>query len=66
MKKKKIILRLVLFLILIILFIKIFFLKGLSNIQKSDDFLFLKLFSNGVYWKKETQNNEIYLITNRK
>lgn len=61
-KKKKIILKLILILILIILFIKIFFLKGFSNIQKIDDFLFLKLFSNGVSLSKDTQNSEDYLV----
>ena len=61
-KKKKIILKLILILILIILFLKIFFLKGLSNIQKIDDFLFLKLFSNGVSLSKGIQNNEDYSI----
>lgn len=48
-KKKKIILKMLLILILIILILKIFFLKKLSNIQKIDDFLFLKLFSKGTY-----------------
>lgn len=47
-----------LILILIILFVKIFFLKGLSNVQKIDDFLFIKLFSNGI------QNNDDFLIKN--
>lgn len=56
--KKKIILKLILILILIILFLKIFFLKGLSNVQKIDDFLFLKLFSNGESLPKITQNSE--------
>ena len=61
-KNKKIILKLILIFILIILFIKIFFLKGLSNVQKIDDFLFLKLFSNGDSLSKGTQNSENYLI----
>lgn len=57
-KKKKIILKLILIFILIILFIKIFFLKGLSNVQKIDDFLFLKFFLNGdSLSKKGTQNS---------
>lgn len=61
-KKKKIILKLILILILIILFLEIFFLKGLSNVQKIDDFLFLKLFSNGLSLSKGIQNNEGYSI----
>lgn len=61
-KKKKIILKLILILILIILFLEIFFLKGLSNVQKIDDFLFLKLFSNGGSLSKVTQNSEDYSI----
>lgn len=61
-KKRKIILKLILILILIILFLKIFFLKGLSNVQKIDDFLFLKLFSNGVLLSKSIKNNEDYSI----
>lgn len=61
-KKKKIILKLILILILIILFLKIFFLKGLSNIQKNDDFLFLKLFSNGESLSKDIQNSEDDLL----
>lgn len=56
--KKKRIFKLMLILILIILFVKIFFLKGLSNVQKIDDFLFIKLFSNGI------QNNDDFLIKN--
>ena len=61
-KKKKIILKLILILILIILFLKIFFLKGLSNIQKNGDFLFLKLFSNGESLSKDIQNSEDDLL----
>lgn len=61
-KKKKTILKLILILILIILFLKIFFLKGLSNVQKIDDFLFLKLFSNGVSLSKDTQSSEYYSL----
>lgn len=61
-KKTKIILKLILILILIILIIKIFFLKGISNIQKIDDFLFLKLFSNGISISKNSQKGEDYLI----
>ena len=56
--KKKRIFKLMLILILIILFVKIFFPKGLSNVQKIDDFLFIKLFSNGI------QNNDDFLIKN--
>lgn len=56
--KRKIIFKLILILILIILFIKIFFLKGLINVEKIDDFLFLKLFSNGVYQKNSTQDDK--------
>lgn len=56
--KKKRIFKLMLILILIILFVKIFFLKGLSNVQKIDDFLFIKLFSNGI------QNNDDFSIKN--
>lgn len=56
--KRKIIFKLILILILIILFIKIFFLKGLINVKKIDDFLFLKLFSNGVYQKNSTQDDK--------
>lgn len=65
-KKKKIILKLILILILIILFIKIFFLKGLSNVQKIDDFLFLKLFSNGDALSKGTQNSGYQKVYNFK
>ena len=64
--KKKKTLKLILILILIILFIDIFFLKGLSNVKKIDDFLFLKLFSNGEYSLESTQNSENYLIWSRK
>lgn len=56
--KRKIIFKLILILILIILFIKIFFLKGLINVKKIDDFLFLKLFSNGVYQKNSIQDDK--------
>ena len=56
--KRKIIFKLILILILIILFIKIFFLNGLINVEKIDDFLFLKLFSNGVYQKNSTQDDK--------
>ena len=56
--KRKIIFKLILILILIILFIKIFFLNGLINVDKIDDFLFLKLFSNGVYQKNSTQDDK--------
>lgn len=56
--KRKIIFKLILILILIILFIKIFFLKGLINVKEIDDFLFLKLFSNGVYQKNSTQDDK--------
>lgn len=61
-KRKKIIFKFILILILIILFLKIFFLKELSNIQKIDDFLFLKLFSNGGSLSKVTQNGGDYSI----
>ena len=43
---KKIILTLILSMLIIILFIKIFFLKSLSGIQKHDDFLFIKFLSD--------------------
>lgn len=56
--KRKIIFKLILILILIILFIKIFFLNGLINVEKIDDFLFLKLFSNGVYQKNSIQDDK--------
>lgn len=52
--------------ILIILFIKIFFLREISEIQKNDDFLFLKLLSNGEFLSNEFQNNKKYQIVNRK
>ncbi len=61
MKKKN----LIIFLILIILFIIIFFLKNSAKLQTSDDFLFLKLFSNGESLSS-TQDNENYSTTNRK
>ena len=61
-KKKKIILKLILILILVILFLKIFFFIVLLNIQKNDDFLFLKLFSNGVSLSEDKQNSEEYLL----
>lgn len=59
---KKIVKMLILILILVILFIKIFFLKDLSKIQKSDDFLFLKLLSKGSYIDYQ-KNNDDYLIS---
>ena len=52
-EKRKINLRVILILILIILVITIFFQKGLSKTQKIDDFLFLKLFSNGNFLSKQ-------------
>lgn len=48
--KRKIrkILNLIFVIVLIILFIRVFFLKDLSNKQIADDYLFLKLLSNGT------------------
>lgn len=57
MKKKIFILTLIL--ILIILFISIFFLKKFSDTQKIDDFLFLKLFSNGKFLSEDNQTFNI-------
>lgn len=64
--KKKIILKMILVLILIFLFLKIFFLKESSNLQKNDDFLFLKLFSNGETLSKGITNSESQKIYNFK
>ena len=64
--KKKIIFKMLLVLILIFLFLKIFFLKGSSNIRKNDDFLFLKLFSNGEILSKDITNSESKKIYNFK
>lgn len=64
--KKKIIFKMLLVLILIFLFLKIFFLKGSSNIRKNDDFLFLKLFSNGETLSKDIKNSESKKIYNFK
>ena len=64
--KKKIIFKMILVLILIFLFLKIFFLKESSNIQKNDDFLFLKLFSNGETLSKGITNSESQKIYNFK
>lgn len=55
--KSKIATKSVIILILIILFIKIFFLKELSKIPAIDDFLFLKLLSNGTLNKDSCQIN---------
>lgn len=62
-KKKKAFL--ILILILIILIIKLFFLKERLNIQKNDDFLFLKLFSNGISSSKNVLKSEDYSIKNK-
>lgn len=64
--KKKIIFKMILVLILIFLFLKIFFLKESSNIRKNDDFLFLKLFSNGETLSKGITNSESQKIYNFK
>ena len=56
----------ILVLILIFLFLKIFFLKESSNIRKNDDFLFLKLFSNGETLSKGITNSESQKIYNFK
>lgn len=64
--KKKIIFKMILVLILIFLFLKIFFLKESSNIQKNDDFLFLKLFSNGETLSKGITNSKSQKIYNFK
>lgn len=61
---KKIILKAIFILILIILFIKIFSLKNMSNLKIADDFLFLKFFSNGVQASNYVQNREEYLRKN--
>lgn len=47
----------ILFFILLIIFIKIFFLKNLSNAQAVDDILFFKLLTNGNF---TTDSNVIY------
>ena len=54
-KKMKIGTRLILILILIILFIKIYFLIGLSKNNIIDDSLFIKLLSNRALDKKDSQ-----------
>ncbi len=67
MKNKiKRLLKIILILIIVLLFLKIFFLKGLSNIQKNDDFLFLKLFSDGEFLSKGKSNSESQKIYNFK
>jgi len=53
-EKYKKISKFILILILLILFVKIFFLKNLSNAQTIDDIIFLKLLSNGNF---ETTSN---------
>lgn len=58
--KSKKILRLIFILVLIIIFINIFFLKKLSKTQKTDDILFLKLFSNGILNKHSNEENNEY------
>lgn len=58
MKNKTKFLKLILIFILIILIIKIVVLRELSDKQKTDDLLFLKLFTNGEYLLKNTKNNE--------
>lgn len=59
MKKKKTkIFNLILIIVLIILFIKILFLKNLSNKASLDDYLFLKLLSNGSISKEESKHIE--------
>lgn len=63
---KKIVKMLILILILSILFIKIFFLKDLSTIQKSDDFLFLKLLSKGNYSDYKNNNIDYRISQNNK
>lgn len=63
---KKIVKMLILILILSILFIKIFFLKDLSTIQKNDDFLFLKLLSKGNYSDYKNNNIDYRISQNNK
>lgn len=61
MKTKNIkILRLIIILILIIIFINIFFLKEFSKIQRIEDILFLKLFSNGGLNKYSNEESNQY------
>lgn len=55
--KNKKILKIIFILILIIIFIKILYLKELSKIQNIDDFLFLKLLSNGDSSKINNKEN---------
>lgn len=64
--KKKIIFKLILILILIILFIIIFFSKNSMNIDKFDDFLFIKIFSNGISQTNNIENNNNEKIYNFK
>lgn len=64
--KKKIIFKLILILILIILFIIIFFSKNSMNIDKFDDFLFIKIFSNGISQTNNIENNKNEKIYNFK
>lgn len=69
MKNKKIkIFNLIIIIVLIILFIKILSLKNLSNKTSLDDYLFLKLLSNGSLSKENNykENNHIEKISNEK
>lgn len=54
--KHKKVFKSILILILFILFIKILFLKNLSNAQTIDDIIFLKLLSNGNFDKSSSEN----------
>lgn len=63
---KKIVKMLILIFILVILFMKIFFLKDLSTIQKNDDFLFLKLLSKGNYSNYKNNNIDYRISQNSK
>ena len=56
--KRKITTKLIIILILIILFIKIFFLKELSKVQIIDDFLFIRLLSDRAINRENYQINK--------
>ena len=57
-QKHKKIFKYILIFTLLILFIKIFFLKNLSNAQTIDDIMFFKLLSNGNFTKYSDTNNQ--------
>ena len=55
---KKIIIKIVFFLILILLFVKICFSKDISKLKTIDDFFFVKFFSNGVSTTNHVKNKQ--------